>query len=117
MFKNFLGFIVGCVIILSLLAGCGRTMDYVIQNEPSVAGIVVNQTDSYVTIDVNDDEDVYNDYPTLLVSLNVEQEDSATSFDLGDEIVVFYNDVITDDAPGKVETVYAIILKTPANRD
>ena len=91
-------------------------MNYVIENEPRVAGIVVSQTDKYVSINVNEDEDVYNDYPTLLVSLDVEQEDSTTSFDIGDEIAIFYDGVITDNSPGTVETVYAIILRTPANR-
>jgi len=116
MFKNCIGFLVGFVMILSLLSGCGRTMNYVIENEPRVAGIVVSQTDKYVSINVNEDEDVYNDYPTLLVSLDVEQEDSTTSFDIGDEIAIFYDGVITDNSPGTVETVYAIILRTPANR-
>ncbi|MBE5875219.1 MAG: DUF3221 domain-containing protein, partial [Lachnospiraceae bacterium] len=50
------------------------------------------------------------------VSLNVENKDSMTNFSVGDEVVVYYDGNIAESYPMQINTVYAITLKTPADR-
>ena len=46
----------------------------------------------------------------------MENKDSMTSFNIGDEIVVYYDGNIAESYPMQINTVYAITLKTPADR-
>ena len=46
----------------------------------------------------------------------VESKDSYADPVVGDEIVVYYDGNVMETDPLKVGTVYAITLKTPANR-
>ena len=55
-----------------------------------------------------------SDHPNIQVSLDVELKDSYLDLSSGDEIVVYYDGSIIDE---KAETVYAITLRTPANRE
>ena len=48
--------------------------------------------------------------------MNAENKDSMTHFSVGDEIVVYYNGDIAESYPLQINTVYAITLKTPADR-
>ena len=50
------------------------------------------------------------------VSLKVENQDSMTHFNVGDEVVVYYNGDVAESDPLQISTVYAITLKTPADR-
>lgn len=50
------------------------------------------------------------------VSLNVENKDSMTHFSIGDEVVVYYDGMIAESYPMQINKVYAITLKTPADR-
>lgn len=50
------------------------------------------------------------------ISLTVESKDSYADPVVGDEIVVYYDGNVMETDPLKVGTVYAITLKTPANR-
>ena len=68
----------------------------------------------YVLVNVNDDDAIYSDHPNIQVSLDVELKDSYLDLSSGDEIVVYYDGSIIDE---KAETVYAITLRTPANRE
>lgn len=115
--KKHICFFVVVVMILVSLAGCSRNMHYVIENEPNFAGIVEDVTEDYVIVAVNNDESIYNDYPTVHVSLDVEQTDSYMGFGIGDEIVVYYDGNISDEDPAKAEKVYAITMRTPKSRD
>ena len=96
------------------LAGCSRSMNYVIGHEPSFIGTVEDVTDEYVLVNVDVEDAIYSDHPNVQVSLVVELKDSYLDLSSGDEIVVYYDGNITD---GKAETVYAISLRTPANRE
>lgn len=51
-----------------------------------------------------------------MVSLDVENKDSYIDVAIGDEIVVYYNGNITESYPLKINTVYAITLRTPVNQ-
>ena len=102
------------VLLMISLAGCSKSMNYVIGNEPSFVGTVEVVTDEYVLVNVNDDDAIYSDHPNIQVSLDVELKDSYLDLSSGDEIVVYYDGSIIDE---KAETVYAITLRTPANRE
>lgn len=115
--KKHICFFVMVVMIFFSTVGCSRNMDYVIENEPHFAGIVEEVTENYVVVAVNDDESIYNDYPTVHASLNVEQADSYMDFKIGDEIVVYYDGNIGDENPAKAEKVYAITMRTPERRE
>ena len=48
--------------------------------------------------------------------MNVENQDSYTDISVGDEIVVYHDGNVMATDPLKVGTIYAITLKTPADR-
>ena len=83
-------------------------MNYIIENEPNIMGIVKDANDNSILIENEDGE--------YWVSLNVENKDSMTQFSIGDEVVVYYNGNIAESYPMQINTVYAITLKTPADR-
>lgn len=51
------------------------------------------------------------------VSLDVEIRDSYMHYSVGDEVVVYYDGNIVAGDPARVDTVYALTLRTPANRE
>lgn len=100
---------------LLALAGCrGRSMDYIIENEPSIIGIVEEVRDDSVLMRVEMEGYPYG--TECSVSLAVENSDSYTHLSPGDEIVVYYNGDIGESQPLEINTVYAITLRTPAER-
>lgn len=115
--KKHICIFVALVMLIVSLAGCSRNMDYVIENEPHFAGKVEEITEDYVIVAVNNDESIFNDYPTVHASLNVEQADSYMGFGIGDEIVVYYDGNIAGEDPAKAEKVYAITMRTPESRE
>ncbi len=95
--------------LIFVFSGCApsRTMDYIIAHEEKIKCVVEATADDYVMVSVNSDDPVYEEYQQLLVSLDVENDDSCKYFDIGDEIWVYYDGTISN---GKVMTVYAITL-------
>ena len=90
-------------------AGCGsRSMNDIIANEPSIMGIVKDVGENAILIE--------NDNGEYWVSRNVENKDSVTDLVLGDEVVVYFDGIVADRYPMQISTVYAITLKTPADR-
>lgn len=65
-----------------------------------------------------------NDYSILIenetgeyrVALDVENKDSVTHFCIDDEVTVYYDGNIAESYPMQINTVYAIVLKTPGER-
>ncbi len=106
--KKLIALVLVLVCILSLVGCNNRSMNYIIENEPSIMGIVKDTNDNYILIENEDDQ--------YRVSLNVENKDSITNFSIGDEVVVYYDGNIAESDPMQINTVYAITLKTPANR-
>ena len=95
------------------LAGCNnRSMNYIIENEPSITGIVKEVGDNSILIYIETDS--YPNGADCDVSLDVENTDSYTDVSVGDEVVVYYNGDIAESDPLQINTVYAITLKTPA---
>lgn len=104
--KKTIALVLACLLIL---AGCGnRTMNDIIANEPSITGIVKDTGEKAILIE--------NENGEYWVSLNVENKDSMTSFHIGDEVVVYFDGLVAESYPMQINTVYAITLKTPADR-
>lgn len=105
------------LICVMSLVGCGRSMNDVIGKEPDFVGIVQEVTDDYLIVNVNEDDVVYENCPVIQVSLDVEIKDSYLDYSVGDEVVVYYDGNIKDGNPAIVNKVYALTLRTPANRE
>ena len=83
-------------------------MNYIIQNEPNMTGIVKR---------INNDAFLMeNENGEYWVSPKVENKDSMTHFSIGDEVVVYFDGNVAESYPMQINTVYAITLKTPADR-
>lgn len=106
--KKLIALVLALVCVLSLVGCNNRSMNYIIENEPSIMGIVKETNDKSILIE--------NDNGEYWVSLNVENKDSMTHFSIGDEVVVYYDGNIAESYPMQINTVYAITLKTPADR-
>ena len=105
--KNMAAFIV--MSCLLGLGGCKKDMNDIIDDEPCVRGVVSETSDAYIVIEVNEDDDLYKDYSRILVSFEVENEDSITDFTIGDEVAVYYNGTIEQSLPPQINHVYAIL--------
>lgn len=106
--KKILSILLSLLFVLALI-GCGkRTMNDIIENEPSITGVVYEVGENYCMIE--------SDGAEYQISLDVENSDSYTSLSDGDEIVVYYDGSIAESYPMQIHTVYAITLKTPAER-
>ena len=106
--KKALALILALVCLLTL-AGCDRrSMNYIIQHEPSIQGIVTDTADNAILLENADGE--------YWVSLDVQNGDSMTHFSVGDEVVVYFDGNIAETYPMQITTVYAITLRTPADR-
>ena len=106
--KKLIALVLALICVLSLVGCNNRSMNYIISNEPSITGIVKETNENAILIE-NDDGEYW-------VSLNVESKDSVTNFNVGDEVVVYYDGNIAESYPMQINTVYAITLKTPADR-
>ena len=106
--KKLIALVLALVCVLSLVACNNKNMNDIIANEPNITGIVRKIT--------NDAFLMENETGEYMVSLDVENKDSMTHFSIGDEVVVYYNGNIAESYPMQINTVYAITLKTPADR-
>ena len=98
------------------LTGCNKkSMNYIISNEPSISGIVEEVNENSILIYIQNDGYPYG--ADCSVSLDVENADGLYSpITVGDEFVVYYDGSIAESDPLQISTVYAITLKTPADR-
>ena len=106
--RRFVAFLLVCICVAGF-AGCGnRSMNDIIANEPSITGIVKDIGENAILIE--------NDNGEYWVSRNVENKDSVTDFVVGDEVLVYFDGNVAESSPMQISTVYAITLKTPADR-
>ena len=98
------------------LVGCNKkSMNHIVSNEPSISGIVEEVNENSILIYIQTDGYPYG--ANCSVSLDVENEDGIYSpIMVGDEVVVYYDGSIAESDPLRISTVYAITLKTPADR-
>lgn len=112
--KSWIVSILALVCILGLVGCNNRTMDYIIENEPSIIGIVEEVHDNLITVYINTED--YPNEENCQVSLDAEHKDSYTDVSVDDEVVIYYNGEIAESDPLQINTVYAITLKKPANQ-
>lgn len=113
--KKYIIFVI-ILIFMFILPGCNnRNMNYIIENEPSITGIVKEVRDNSILMYIETES--YANGSDVNVSLDVENTDSYTDVSVGDEVVVYYNGDIAESDPLQINTVYAITLKTPAKAD
>ena len=98
------------IICMMGLAGCNnRSMNYIISNEPSMTGIIKETNENSILIE--------NESGEYWVSLQVENSDGIYSpVMVGDEVTVYYDGNIAESYPMQINTVYAVLLKEPADR-
>lgn len=65
---------------LMQLSGCAKDINYIVDHEPSVRGTVTETKERYIVIEVSEEDEAYDSYSSLEVSLDVEREDSMISF-------------------------------------
>ncbi len=108
--KKLMAFVLALVYLMGMV-GCSKSMHYIIENEPNITGIVKEVHHNYILIYM--ETDGYPHGADCTVSLNVENKDSMTHFSVGDEVTIYYDGTIAESDPLQINTVYAIILKTP----
>ena len=113
--KKLISFLLILICILSLTGCDTKSMNYIIENKASVTGIVQEVHDKYVIM-YSETAEGYPNGSTWSIPLDVENKDSYTDIVIGDEIVMYYDGMAMETDPLQVSTVYAITLKTPANR-
>ena len=100
---------------LLTMTGCRkRSLNYIIQHEDHITGVVREVHESYILIYIENSGYPYG--ADCTVSLDVEYEDSMTQFQVGDVVTVYYEGGIMETYPLQVGHVYAILLDTPADR-
>ena len=105
------------LVCLFNLTGCSQSsMNYIIQNKPSVTGIAEEVHDDYILL-YSDSAAGYPNGSTWSIPLTVENQDSYLDISVGDEIVVYFDGNVMETSPLQIGTVYAITLKTPAERE
>ena len=106
--KKLVALLLSLICMLGLVGCNNRSMNYIIANEPNITGVVKEANENAILIE--------NETGEYWVSLRVENEDSMTHFSIGDEVVVYYDGNIAESYPMQINTVYAILLKEPADR-
>ncbi|NLG05272.1 MAG: hypothetical protein GX567_15845 [Clostridia bacterium] len=114
--KKFIGLILSLTFVLALV-GCNKnSMNYIIENKPSVTGVVEEVHTDYVIM-YSETAEGYPNGSRWKVSLEPENKDSYTNLVVGDEIVIYYDGSAMETDPLQIGTLYAITLKTPASRE
>lgn len=112
--KKLFTWILALACVWVLTGRYNRSMNYIIEHEPNISGIVKEIGDDSILIYI--ETTGYPGGADCEVSLDVENADSYTNVSIGDEVVVYYNGEIAESDPLQINTVYAITLRTPANQ-
>lgn len=105
------------LVSLFYFSGCDtKSMNYIIENKPSVVGTVEEVHENYIIM-YSDSAEGYPYGSRWQISLDIENKDSYTAMVVGDEIVVYHDGNVMETDPLKVGKVYAITLRTPADRN
>lgn len=113
--KKFIALVLALLCVIGMVGCNTKSMNYIIENKPSVTGVVEEVHDDYIIM-YSETADGYPNGSRWSVSLNIENKDSYTDIVVGDEIVFYYDGMAMETDPLQVGTVYAITLKTPADR-
>lgn len=99
-------------VLVLCLTCCGRSINDIAKNEPSITGTVEEVCDNSLLIYIQTTGYPFGAYCS--VSLDTKSDESAKSFSIGDEVTVYYDGYIAESDPLQINTVYAITLKAPA---
>lgn len=114
--KKYIALVLALVCVLGLVGCNTKSMNYIIENKPSVIGVVEEVHNDYVIM-YSDTADGYPNGSKWQISLNVENKDSYTDISVGDRNSLYITmEMVMETDPLKVGTVYAITLKTPVDR-
>ena len=113
--KKIIAIILALTCIVGLVGCSNNSMNHIIKTKPNVTGIVQEVHDDYIMM-YSDSAKGYPNGSRWQISLNVENKDSYTTLTVGDKIVVYHNGQVMETEPLKVGKVFAITLKTPADR-
>ena len=83
-----------------------------IYNEPNFRGVVLEVSDNAILVAVNEKENEIKSSDKISVSIDTKLKDSMTSFKVGDKVRVFYDGMILETYPGRINNVYAILLES-----
>lgn len=103
--KMMIALVLPLVLVFGLINCSDSDQDYT--SEPSISGIIKEIADTSILIE--------SDMGDCWVSLNVKGKENSISFNIGDEVVVYYDGNIAESYPLQIHTVHAIILKTSDN--
>ena len=96
---------------LLLLAGCSSQMTLKdAEKEPNFSGVVTKVTEHTILVRVGPEEDEYRSSDLLMVSLLTEIEGDGRTFQVGDEVRVYYDGMIAETYPAQINRVYAVTL-------
>lgn len=113
--KKVIVFVFIWICVLAMVGCDTKSMNYIIQNKPSVTGFVEEVHDDYIIV-YSEKADGYPYGLYWSLPLKVENQDSYTDIVTGDEIVFYYDGMAMETSPLQVSKVYAITLKNPADR-
>ena len=107
--KKYLLILLSIICVLGLVGCNNRSLNYIISNEPSIAGSIEEINESAVLLE--------NESGKYWISLNVENSDGIYSpIAIGDKVTVYFDGNIAESYPMQINKVYAILLKEPADR-
>ena len=113
--KKMVAIVLSLISVLGLIGCDNKSINYIIENEPSITGVIEEVHDNYIIMYV--ETDGYPNGADCKVSLDVENSDGLYSpISVGDEVFVYFDGSIAESDPLQINTVYAILLKEPADR-
>lgn len=98
------------VVVLGLIGCNSKSLDDIIQNKPSVTGVVEEVYENSIMIQCEMLEGYQKD-EKCSVSLDLENKDNISKINVGDTVRVYYNGEIAESDPLQINTVYAITLE------
>lgn len=97
-------------VVLGLMGCNSKSLDDIIQNKPSVTGVVEEVYENSIMIHCEMLEGYQKD-EKCSVSLDIENKDNISQINVGDTVRVYYNGEIAESDPLQINTVYAITLE------
>ena len=110
--KKLIASLLALTCVLGLVGCNSRDLD----DKPTVTGVIQEIHDDHILI-ATSTADGYPYGASIDVFISIKECDTIyTPLAVGDEIIVYYDGKMAESNPALVNTVYAITLKSPANK-